>query len=335
MVDLSKIAKSLKEKYKTSSVAEDVKDPTDFVSTGNLAFDLISEGGIPFGYLVELLGLSRSGKSLIIQRLIANAQKEYNAIGILVDRENAYTKRRGEELGIDNSRLLLVKPMDTPLVKDAFGFMLQSIDLTREQDKDAYIVLAVDSISAFDKDVTLEKSDSGRKAKSIHEALRKMLPSLDSKMMLIVANQVIWNVGVVFGDRKASTAGESMKYYSTIRFALEDKKRIEDEKKGGEVIGNWLGIEVIKTRLGPCYRTCYVPFYYDERCIPYYGGYARLLAERNYLLPRNKKDFKSMKTHTLLFGEEKVNEFEIEDFLKKHPELRFDRYPGYRDEDDG
>jgi len=109
---------------------------------------------------------------------------------------------------------------------------------------------------------------------------------------------------------------------------LEDKKKIIDEKRGNEVIGSWLGIEVIKTRLGPCYRNCYIPFSYKEG-IPYYGGYARLLANRGYLIPKNKQEFGSFKQHTLIYNDEKVNEFNMKQFVEKYPELKFDKYPEY------
>ena len=328
-VDLNKITKKLKEKFGSASVVTNIEDPYDFVSTGNLAFDLISDGGIPFGYCIEFLGLSQSGKSLFIQQIIANAQKKYDAIGILADRENAYFKGRGEQLGINSDKLMIVKPADIPTIPYAFEFILDSVKGIREQDKDSYIVIGIDSISSFGKDVALHKADPGRKAKAVHEGLREVLTLIDNRVILLVCNQVTYKIGVMFGDPKTTTAGESMKYYSTVRFSLKDERRITDEKRGNEVIGSWLGVEVIKTRLGPCYRACHIPFSYKAG-IPYYGGYARLLGDRNYLTPKNKQEFKTMKSHSLTYKDkEKVNEFEIESFLKDHPELLFDTYPEY------
>jgi len=108
-MDLSKIAKKLK-----ATLADDMEDSPDMTSTGNLAFDLIIDGGMPFGYVVELLGLSASGKSTFIQKIIATAQKKYDAVGVLIDRENAFFKPRAKELGIDTKNLFLAKPKDTP-----------------------------------------------------------------------------------------------------------------------------------------------------------------------------------------------------------------------------
>lgn len=85
-----------------------------------MAFDLCLDGGLPWGYISEFSGFSASGKSLFIQQAISNAMSKYGATGILVDRENAYTKQRGEQLHVDNSNLVLVKPVDVPTVTEGF-----------------------------------------------------------------------------------------------------------------------------------------------------------------------------------------------------------------------
>ena len=82
MVDLGKIVKKLKKDSPSVRVGSDLPDKYIMVSTGNLALDLALDGGIPFGCVSEFLGLSQSGKSTMIQKIIANAQKEYDAIGI-------------------------------------------------------------------------------------------------------------------------------------------------------------------------------------------------------------------------------------------------------------
>lgn len=330
MSDIKKIAKQLK--ALGLEKANEIDEPVEFASTGNYTFDMIADGGVPWGHVTEFLGLSQSGKSTFIQQIIADAQKKYNAMGILIDRENAYTNKRGEQLGIDNDRFLLAKPSKTPTILDAFNLILGSIAAIRAQDKNEYIVVAIDSIAAFGKDVALEKSDSGRKAKSAHEGLREVLTLMDDKVMLLVANQVTYKIGVVYGDPRTSTSGEAMKYYSTVRFALEDRHKIIDKSRGNEVIGNWIGVEVIKTRLGPCHRTCFVPHYY-ETGIPQYGGYARLLVNRGYLYPKNKKEFNSFNGKTVIYGKgeeaEQYTEDDVEKLFEKHPELKFDIYPEF------
>lgn len=329
---VSNIAKTLKKNYSGIKVMSEDDYEYEFVSTGNLAFDLISDGGIPFGVGTELIGLSQSGKSLISQYAIADAQKRYNAIGIIADRENAWTPKRCEQIGIDNGGLIKAFPQDIEMITDAFDFIITTIATIREDHKDQYIVAVIDSIGAFDKDVDLEKSDSGRRAKSVKDSYRKLFTYLDKKVMIIIINHFYYNVGQMFGNPLKESGGEGLKYFNTVRFALQDKKKIIEPKYNNEVIGNWIGVEILKTRLGPCFRKCYFPHFY-ETGIDYYGGYARLLMDRGYLKPKNKSEFERFKQNTLIYdknGEkEHVNEFRIKEFLDNYPELLFDEYPPF------
>jgi len=332
MVDLSKVVKNLKSEFSTISVAEEKEDPQDFISSGNLALDLVLDGGFPYGSVIELLGLSQSGKSLLIQKAIANSMKKYPTVGVLANRENAYTKKRGEQLGIDNNSLLVAYPSDIPDVQSCFLFIFNSIAEIRKQDKDCYIAVGIDSISAFGKDVAFEKSDSGRKAKATHEGLREVLKLMDDKIILLVANQVTYKIGVMYGDPRTTTAGESMKYYSNVRLALQDAHKVVDKSKGNEILGNWIEIEVIKTRFGPCFRSCYLQHLYKEG-ISTDSGYVRLLVNRGYLKPKNKEEFRKFSQETVIWTDgtvkEQYSEFGLGLLFEKHPELNFTSYPEY------
>jgi len=306
MDDMQKVLNNLTKKYSGASLGSTLRDNYDYVSTGNLGLDLISDGGIPLGTCIEFLGLSQSGKSLFLYKIMANAQRDYDAICILADRENAYTKPRGIQIGIDQNTFIIAEAKDIPTPVDE----------------------------------ALAKSDSGRKAKASHEGLRKLLGFMDKKTTLLVANQVTYKIGILYGDPKTTTAGESMKYYSTVRFALEDKKHVKDPTKGNEVIGSWIGVEVIKTRLGPCYRTMYIPHFYKTG-IPYHGGYVRLLVDRGYLKPKNKAEFDKFAQQTVVYKRDEIkeeySEFDVEKLFEKHPELEFKEYPDYftnKEEDD-
>jgi len=343
-IDIRKVVRGLSN-FKVS-LASDIEDPKDFVSTGNLSFDLQLDGGIPFGYVSEFMGFSQSGKSLFIQQVIANAMKEYNATGILIDRENAYTKKRGTQLGIDNDALVLAKPKDTPTPLSAFSFIIQTVEAIRKAEEThnknakkkedkiepSYIAIGIDSISSFGKDVDLDKSDSGRKAKSIHEGLRELLSIMDNRTMLMIANQFTFKIGVMFGDPRTTTAGEAIKYYGNIRLALQDVKRIKDARRNNEVVGNWITAEVVKTRLGPCYRKISIQHLYSTG-IDYYSGYARMLVNRGYLNPKNKEEFKKFNQNTVVYGEgddkQVYRETAVDQMVADHPELLFTNYPEY------
>ncbi len=324
---IKNVVKALKEKYGGIDLASNIDENLEMLSTGNLALDLALEGGLPWGHICEFAGLSASGKTLLLQQLLADAQKRYGAIGIWFDREKAYFKKRAEELGIDNDNVILVEPQNIITVKD---MEMLAREIIPKLPEDRYKFIAIDSISAFSKEK--EKADMGKKAQSLHNFFRIILPMIDNKTVLHFSNQVTFKIGILYGNPETVTGGESPKYYSTYRLKLDNKKAIIDEKRGGEIVGNWIKATIIKTRLGPSYREIIFPFYYKGG-IPYYGGLARLLAEKNIVKPKNKIEFKAFKSKMLLYGDERFSEFDVEKFLEKHPEIDITKYPEYKEEE--
>jgi len=320
--DITKIVKKLKSKISGIRLGSE-EPPLEYISTGNLALDLALEGGIAWGYVGEWVGKSASGKTLLLQMLLADAQKKYNAIGIWFDREKAFFKGRAEELGIDTDRVILIEPQEIVTVADCEA---KAKEILPEIPSDEYKFIAIDSISAFAKEG--EKADMGKKAQALHNFFRTIIPMMDDRTSLNFTNQVTFKIGILFGDSSTTTGGEGPKYYSTYRLKLDNKKEIRNENE--VVVGNWIKTVILKTRLGPSFREIEFPFYYKDG-IPYYGGLARMLASAGILTPKNKAKFKAYKSHTLLYGkegkEEEVDEFRIKEFLEKHPEIDVTKYP--------
>jgi len=335
MVNIKRLVNKLKNNYGAIESGGTIKDPTEFVSLGNKTLDLMFDGGIPFGLITEFSGFSGSGKSLLLQQIIANAQKEpYNAIAILGDRENAFTAKRAEQLGIDIEKIIVAKPIDIPSPVEVFKLFIDSIEAIREQDakngEKSYIVVCLDSISSLDKEENqgLEKQDPGRKAQQIHAGFRRLLRYVDDRILVVFSNQITYKVGVLYGANTTTTGGTGTSYYPSIRASLEDRKKIVDPKKGNEIVGNIIEVEVVKTRMGPCYRKTLIEHYYKTG-IDYYSGYCRMLVDKNYLQPKNKSEFDKFKQTTVLYKDTSFSEHSIEEKLKEFPELLFDKYPEY------
>lgn len=330
MTNISKLVNNLKKEYGSLSVARDKEDSNEFISTKNLALDLILGGGIALGYVVELLGLSQSGKTTLMQLLLADAQEKYNAIGIWADRENAWYNPRAEQLGINIDNVILLKPQDISQVHHLTQFLLDVLPKL----KNKYVFIAIDSIAAFDDPLKAKKSDMGKKAQQVHRLFRKTLPLVNNKTAFFFSNHVTFKTGVTFGNPETSTGGEGTKFYPNYRIKLDNRKGIIDESKGKETVGNWIHAYVLKTRRGPSFREVVFP-HYNDGAIPYYGGYARLLVDRNYLQPKNVKEFNSFNQVMVKYGDNSFSEFDIEKKLEEFPELLFNEYPEYKKEDDG
>ena len=165
--NIKSMVKSLKEKYGGIEIASSLEEIHEMLSTGNLALDLALEGGLAWGHVTEMAGLSASGKSLLLQQLMADAQKMYDAVCIFFDREKSYHKKRAEELGINNDNVILIEPQSIVTVKEMEIIAREIIPKIPE---DRYKFIAIDSISAFSKEK--EKADMGKKAQSLHNFFR-------------------------------------------------------------------------------------------------------------------------------------------------------------------
>jgi len=318
--EVQKLIKNLKSKVPGIRLGSE-EPPLEYISTGNLALDLALEGGIAWGYVGEWLGKSASGKTLLLQMLLSDAQKKYDTIGIWFDREKAFFKNRAEELGIDTNKVILIEPQEIVTVADCEAV---AKEILPKIPPEKYKFIAIDSISAFAKEG--DKADMGKKAQALHNFFRTLIPMMDDRTSLNFTNQITFKIGILFGDPSTSTGGEGPKYYSTYRLKLDNKKEIRNENN--MVIGNWIKAVILKTRLGPSFREIEFPFYYKDG-ISYSGGLARMLDKAGILKPKNKAEFKAYKSHTLLYGEggEKVDEFRIEEFLERHPEVDVTKYP--------
>ena len=328
--DLKNIIKAIKKEFLHTEVASDIPDLCDYISTGNWVIDLMLGGyGIPFGFVTEWAGLSASGKTLMLQQQLAIAQRDYDAIGIWADRENAFFNERAREMGINIDNVILGKPQDFPTVSEAEAWLLKAIATVRAKFPDVYIYVAVDSISSFYSKQKGE--DMGRKAKHLHSLYKKVLPFVDSKVSFNYANQITFKPDVMFGNAQTTTGGEAPKYYSHFRLFLDNKRDIISDQ--GEVVGNHIHFRVKKTRTSPNFREAIIPFYFDSRGIPEWGGYVRMLVNLGYVKPKNKVEFKKFAQKTVLYNDRQYYEEEVERILSQNHELIFDEWPGFNKEE--
>ena len=78
--------------------------------TGSLALDLaLGLGGIPKGRIIEIYGPESSGKTTLVQHIIAEAQK-MGGTAALIDAEHAFDPVYAEKTGVDVTNLLVSQP---------------------------------------------------------------------------------------------------------------------------------------------------------------------------------------------------------------------------------
>lgn len=304
---------------KTVTVGTEYEDPTEYVSSGNLALDWCLGGkGFAYRFVAQLLGKSKAGKTSLMLKVAANAQKTQDAYVLWVDRESAFVRAFAEKLGLNMDKVILAEAADVKTPAEAYSFFINAHAKIREVEPDAFIVMCLDSLASFSKGQ--EGEDMGRTAKAHHAGFRDMMPLMDKQTMLLFANHVTFKVGLVFGKPTTHTGGTAPEYYSSYILEMDGGKLIQDDEK--VTLGQNIEAEVVKTRLGPAHRGCIIPFLYEDG-FQWYGGFMRMLVAKGVMRPTNKKDFKTGKptNYEHLETGKKYGEEDVEELLKDHPEL--------------
>src|SRR5579875_583686 len=112
----------------------------EVIPTGSIALDLaLGVGGIPRGRVTEIFGPESSGKTTLVQHIIAEAQRA-GGYAAFVDAEHALDPDYAARCGVDTNNLLISQP-------DTGEQALEIVDaLVRSN---AIDVVVIDSVAAL------------------------------------------------------------------------------------------------------------------------------------------------------------------------------------------
>src|SRR5919201_6807329 len=201
------------------------------IPTGAIALDLaLGVGGIPRGRVTEVFGPEASGKTTLVQHIIAEAQRQ-GGVAALIDAEHALDPNYAKNCGVQIDDLFVSQPDTGEQALEICEALVRS---------GALDVVAVDSVAALVPRAELEgemgDSHVGLQARLMSQGLRKLVGAVArSKTTLIFTNQLREKIGVMFGNPETTPGGRALKFYASIRL---DIRRVETLKEGVEAIGN-------------------------------------------------------------------------------------------------
>jgi recombination protein RecA len=219
----------------------------DAIPTGALALDLaLGIGGVPRGRIVEIFGPESSGKTTLVNHIIAQAQAS-GGVCAFIDTEHAIDPVYARAIGVDTDELLVSQP-------DYGEQALQIAD--RLISSAAVDVVAIDSVAALTPKAELDgqigDQTVGLQARLMSQALRKLAGSLNrTKTVCLFTNQIREKIGVQFGSPETQPGGRALKFYSSQRL---DIRRIETLKEGTEAVGNRVRVKVVKNKVAAPFR---------------------------------------------------------------------------------
>ena len=279
----------------------------DAIPTGAISLDIaLGVGGIPRGRVVEIYGPEASGKTTLVQHIIAEAQR-LGGVAALVDAEHALDPPYARNCGVQIDDLFISQPDTGEQALEIAEALVRS---------GALDVVAVDSVAALVPRAELEgdmgDAHVGLQARLMSQALRKLTGAISrSKTAVIFTNQLREKVGVMFGNPEVTPGGRALKFYSSVRL---DVRRVESIKQGTEIIGSRARVRVVKNKVAAPFRTAEFDIMYNEG-ISKEGGLLDMGVE--LAIVRKAGAFFTFGEARLGQGRENAKEF-----LRANPEIR-------------
>jgi len=301
--------------------------PPMFIPCTNLAINFAVSGGrgFPTGRILEFLGGSSSGKSLLLYDLIAQVQAR-GGYAFLADNEKALDPLWARKNGISDKRLLNFEPVT---IEEFFAMAFGQgkgqkrqkglVERIRAKDPDSPILVGCDSVAALTTQAELDaefgKADMGGAARKLSQAFRKIVKQCEEmNVMLVMLNQTREKIGVMYGNPETSPGGKALRFYSTITLHFANPKRLMNTKgKLNLAVGVKPTIRVDKNRIARPFMETKVNILFDSGLTKYSGLLATLVESGIVTRDKGAKVYR--------WGKYKFPRKKFRKFMDKHPEI--------------
>jgi recombination protein RecA len=238
------------------------KTNIQFIRSGCTLFDLALGGGWPLGRIVNVIGNSSTGKTLLAIEACAQFARHYDGPIWYREAEAAFDTGYAEQLGLPVERVKFwddeaeKKPFNT--VEDFFEDLQDCIKQAKGK-AGLYVLDSLDALS--DREEQKREIDKGtfgaQKAKQMSQLFRRLVRALAaSDICVFIISQVRDKIGGMgFGDMTSRSGGRALDFYATqiVRLAMLEqlKKTISGMT---ETVGIHIRAKVTKNKIGLPHR---------------------------------------------------------------------------------
>lgn len=206
-------------------LGNDPRYVVEYLPSGVMPFDLLLQGGLARGRMIELYGTWSSLKSLIGYSAIATSQ----AAGLttaLLDTEHAFDPEWATQCGVNVKEMIGSRPVSGEEAFDVAEALIRSgVDL-----------LVLDSVATLlpeserEKGMAGEKTQPGRLAQLMSRGLRK-ITAANSRTAILFINQVRMNIGVTFGNPEQAAGGKALPFYASQRINMKKTGKVTEDSQ--------------------------------------------------------------------------------------------------------
>jgi RecA/RadA recombinase len=196
------------------------------------------KGGIPKGRIVGFSGESMTGKTFIVNKILANAQKQ-GIYPVIFDTEFAIDESSTKGVGLDASKTKYVPVYTVDQCRNQLSAFLDSVIESGQQGK---FIVSIDSLGNLSSqkeidDIAKDKAamDMGLRAKSLKSMLRTLTYKAGrAGVTILFTNHTYSDPGAMFPTLvKTQSGGSGPVYMASILVQLAKRNEKEGEGDSG------------------------------------------------------------------------------------------------------
>jgi len=219
-----------------------------WINTGSYVLNAIVSGsinkGIPKNRVTLLAGESMTGKTYIVTKILANAQKE-GLVPVIFDTEGAIDAESAAKLGLDVSKVKYVPCFSIEETRNTIYSFLTKV---KENGQEGKFIIAIDSLANLENQLSIDRMnkestsmDMGTRARAIKSLLKTCTNmSRLTKTTFVITNHTYDDPSAMYESMiKNQPGGKSVWYLSDVTVQLARKPEKDD---GGKAVDSKLTV---------------------------------------------------------------------------------------------